>query len=428
MFARDDLSVKMPANFEWDNDLQATEWDWRDATGFNDIEFTLAPSEDFWKRFEELPDFGADLDSLLENEVGNVNVLRNHDCMWAGTCHNKQHKTAQRMSQPTPAPQHQEPKKEPKKRGVIVQRTVGRSLLINRNRQTPPRPETPPSLDEEEEEEKAVSIAELTGVVHKIPASTATTTIHTNVKFEHNYDKQVRTDDLGVQTPSDSGVLIAEEEDEEEEEEVEEEEEECEEEEEEESSDEKQEESEEEIDVVSLTRESLPTNPSRQARFQLQQKMATAITTNSLLSASRAVSKRLNVKEPKRKRRNSDSDDTETEETIVRKKWRTPKKSRFPADSEPDSLEKRSQHNNMERMRRIELRNAFEELRGLVPTLSGNNRAPKVTILKDATSYLYDLKLKDKTLQMQVAELRADQDRLRTTLSRLRRSLAFTRR
>ncbi|CAB0000636.1 unnamed protein product, partial [Nesidiocoris tenuis] len=104
---------------------------------------------------------------------------------------------------------------------------------------------------------------------------------------------------------------------------------------------------------------------------------------------------------------------------------RTPKKCRF-SDSEPDS-EKRSLHNNMERMRRIDLRNSFDDLKTLLPSLASAQRAPKVTILKDATSYLHELLQKDRTLSSHVTKLRAHQEELRSTLSRLRKTLASIR-
>lgn len=202
------------------------------------------------------------------------------------------------------------------------------------------------------------------------------------------------------------------------------------------ASEEEEDDEEEEIDVVSLTRDSLPTNPTRFESRQLQKKVASAITTNSLLSsAKRAVSRRLKqTKKTKRKRASSDEDEEieikqeffTPQQSSPRRSWKKPsKKSRF-SDSEPDS-DRRSLHNNMERMRRIDLRNAFDELKGLLPSLVEAQRAPKVTILKDATSYLHELRQKERTLSQHVTKLRSHQEELRSTLSRLRKTLATMR-
>lgn len=202
---------------------------------------------------------------------------------------------------------------------------------------------------------------------------------------------------------------------------------------------------EEEIDVVSLFERSrsssrsssassnsgstgLPTKPSAKDQEEIQ-----VITTSKLLSASRAVSRRLRTKVTNRskpyhhcgKRRISESEEYKT--TRLNKKPRVhykPTKSRFATDSESDSKEKRNMHNNMERMRRIDLRNSFEELKALVPSLANKERAPKVVILQDAAGYCTDLKIQSRQLASQVTALRKEQERLRATVSGLRRSLA----
>lgn len=236
--------------FEWDLDLQASEWDWREAAG--PLPEMYDVSEDFWRKFEELPDLGDDLESLLESAVCSndpSNVLRHHDCMWAGMCLSKEHKTLVAGTLPTPPPPPpppptpvvrppttvsapiapttnssitaviktntiEKPKREPRRKGVIVQKTVGRSLLINsRTRMPEPtRPETPPSLSESEEDDKktvpVVPVSEVTNQVsvrRQIIQQPLHQTTNLNVQFDHNYDKSVRLDDLGVQTPSDSG-------------------------------------------------------------------------------------------------------------------------------------------------------------------------------------------------------------------------------
>ncbi|XP_074098305.1 bHLH transcription factor Myc [Cotesia typhae] len=93
------------------------------------------------------------------------------------------------------------------------------------------------------------------------------------------------------------------------------------------------------------------------------------------------------------------------------------------SDDEPD-VEKRNLHNNMERQRRIELRNAFEGLRCLIPDLQIKDKAPKVAILRQGGKYCMKLRESEKKLIAQKLELKKRQDKLRTKLSLLRRCLA----
>ena len=96
------------------------------------------------------------------------------------------------------------------------------------------------------------------------------------------------------------------------------------------------------------------------------------------------------------------------------------------SDDEPDT-EKRSLHNNMERQRRIELRNAFEDLRVLVPEVEAKEKAPKVAILRQAAVYCDMLTEIEQVTLARVTEMKKRQERLRARLSQLRRSLASTR-
>ncbi|KAL1128935.1 hypothetical protein AAG570_013469 [Ranatra chinensis] len=261
-------------------------------------EWSPAPSEDIWRKFDCVaPEFSATLDQLweVETETGytgwstSKREIRHHDCMWAGHCLSKEHRAtrattdtnssrnvnASRINANSSSPSsHNNSEKEcvktasagqqaPVKRtAVIVQRTVGRSLLLNRTNQQQPqqpqpqphnspqqkvqsppeRPETPQSLSESEDEAtvrqedddywesrygRGVAATEVTGQVRRgqVASTTTTTTTATatttattttattdnsNVEFDHNYDAKtnVRLDDLGVQTPSDSGVHL----------------------------------------------------------------------------------------------------------------------------------------------------------------------------------------------------------------------------
>lgn len=257
-----------------------------------------------------------------------------------------------------------------------------------------------------------IRLAKSPSVVNSSPQSTLPNNIiaaATTVVSDHSYDKRawIRLEDLGVQTPSDS---------------------------------------EEEIDVVSLIERSrassrsssassrsgsstssggLPTNPSAEEQEEIQ-----VLTTSKLLNAaSRAVSRRLRSKITNRskvnpcKRRLSESDEYKLGTRLPKKPRSCYKsKSRFAADSESDSKEKRDLHNNMERIRRIELRNAFEELKVHVPALLVKERAPKVQILQEAASYCTELKRRSRELTSQVSLLRQEQSKLLKTVSELRRS------
>lgn len=97
------------------------------------------------------------------------------------------------------------------------------------------------------------------------------------------------------------------------------------------------------------------------------------------------------------------------------------------SDFDADTTEKRTIHNSMERQRRIDLRNAFEELRKLVPFTAGNEKAPKVVILSYGADFCNTLTWEEAELTRKKAELRRQQEMLRARVSQLRRSLAARR-
>lgn len=82
--------------------------------------------------------------------------------------------------------------------------------------------------------------------------------------------------------------------------------------------------------------------------------------------------------------------------------------------------EKRKFHNNMERKRRVDLRNLFEELRELLPSLQNKKRAPKVQILNEAESLCNDLSYRSTVLSRQWDELKREQLRLKSAIAPLR--------
>ncbi|XP_066583248.1 uncharacterized protein [Prorops nasuta] len=98
-------------------------------------------------------------------------------------------------------------------------------------------------------------------------------------------------------------------------------------------------------------------------------------------------------------------------------------KARNPSDSEAE-IERRSMHNNMERLRRIELRHSFDDLRRLIPDVECNEGAAKVTILRKASKYCDWLRRVGEHTLGKVNDLQRRQEKLRSRLSHLRRDLA----
>lgn len=86
---------------------------------------------------------------------------------------------------------------------------------------------------------------------------------------------------------------------------------------------------------------------------------------------------------------------------------------------ELETIEKRNLHNNMERQRRIGLKNLFEELKCHIPALREKERAPKVNILREAAAYCTKLRREEE----QYAELMKKHNRLLTRLRNLKASI-----
>ncbi|XP_076762488.1 bHLH transcription factor Myc [Xylocopa sonorina] len=409
--------------------------------------------------------------------------MRHHDCMWAGLCISKEH------NRTLPAKKNSQiQKKVTAGRSLLIPRpspnrtTAGSSLPVASQQQArqqcrvknlesdgdSTRPETPQSSssDTETEDEgpvfrhdqidiheklsecmseaaatKAVPVSEVTGQLvryhdRRKQEDDAQCQVHreTNIRntlsdhcYHLNQPIGKNLEHLGVQTPSDS--------------------------------------EEEEIDVVSCEKPcrpaALPTYPSLadQQHFQLTVKTAFKEKAPGPRPRGRPPSnparKRTAQPEPKPAKRarhrtyqrrnkvgrcmsttSSTSSASSTSSTLSTlsvssalsptMKLTMSTTSRSSSDDELDT-EKRSLHNNMERQRRIELRNAFEELRVLVPAVETKEKAPKVAILRQAAVYCDMLTEIGQITVAKVAELKRRQDKLRARLSHLRRSLAMTR-
>jgi len=87
---------------------------------------------------------------------------------------------------------------------------------------------------------------------------------------------------------------------------------------------------------------------------------------------------------------------------------------------EAETIEKRNLHNNMERQRRIGLKNLFEDLKAEIPSLKDKERAPKVNILREAASYCTKLRREEDLY----ADLMKKHNRLMTRVRNLKASIA----
>ena len=97
------------------------------------------------------------------------------------------------------------------------------------------------------------------------------------------------------------------------------------------------------------------------------------------------------------KRRRSSNSDSDKENC-------TEKKTRVLSgdESDPDcEILGRATHNVLERKRRNELKLRFQYLRDAIPDICGNDRAPKVSILQRAYSYILQLQAEERSLIQQ---------------------------
>lgn len=322
---------------------------------------SLYPGDDIWEKFGIPPmstlfpeilgvEGGLDPPGIVPSRV----MGGRHDCMWAGTCSHGHHQRPCCEAKT---------KTEPPEPVVAVTVSVRRSLLRtnrNRTRSASPRPETPSESEEEEcspvlvgvcdQEDLSVvvSATEVTGQIGRTncepPKSVTPVPPETPVPSycsDHSYHinkSSVTLENLGVQTPSDS---------------------------------------EEEIDVVSVVdREkhtTLPTNPSARDRQQLQLTVASAIKHRGSRGRKRNVEATSAVAAPPQPPLTSE---------------KRPHKRKRARDESGGFNDKRREHNDMERQRRIDLRECIVNLRQMVPTIEKNERAAKVLILKEATKYV----------------------------------------
>ncbi|KAJ3660344.1 hypothetical protein Zmor_004795 [Zophobas morio] len=189
--------------------------------------------------------------------------------------------------------------------------------------------------------------------------------------------------------------------------------------------------SEEEIDVVSVgggdkfcasksAANALPTNPSTKDRRHIQRTMQSRFPQGlkTILPVKRAAP---NPKKVDNRGRGRQYKRVKGNHRQYKRRYG------YSSDSEPEPSEKRHLHNNMERQRRIDLRNLFNDLKKLLPDVSKKPRAAKVAILRGASAYCKDLTYTDQMLKKRIELMRQQQMRLRAEVSKLRRDVVAKR-
>lgn len=166
--------------------------------------------------------------------------------------------------------------------------------------------------------------------------------------------------------------------------------------------------------VVKIRTGSLPTNPTRRIRKQLQHAMAAGVKRRGNAHGNVTLLRRSGGGA------GASSGNSSHHKTPKRLHGRgSLGRKRGSPRSDCDDPEKRHLHNSLERMRRVDLRNAFEELRGRVPDLQDREKAPKVEILKKASDHCREVNRREQTLTQEKERLRRYQSELRKRLHAL---------
>lgn len=160
--------------------------------------------------------------------------------------------------------------------------------------------------------------------------------------------------------------------------------------------------------------DSLPRTPSAQERQHIQRTVADSMSPRPL-ARKRLIPPATVTSSPPRRR--------------ARGPGRRGRRSNTDTDSDVESpeIERRSIHNDMERLRRIGLKNLFDELKKQIPATRDKDRAPKVVILREAAALCRKLRDEDverEYLKKQQAKLIAKLKKLRMALS-MRYNRAF---
>lgn len=189
---------------------------------------------------------------------------------------------------------------------------------------------------------------------------------------------------------------------------------------------------------VTMNRSSaaMQTNPSILARRQLQRKVASSLEAHTIAapprkrprerSASPISRHRKRPKAPKqRAQQHHHHNGHHAQSSRNSPTKRRPYSSN--SDSEAENIERRSLHNDMERQRRIGLKNLFDELKSVVPAISQKDRAPKVVVLREAALLCERVQIQEQNMDDEMDQLKMKQAMLMARLKQLRREAASRR-
>ncbi|CAK1550939.1 unnamed protein product [Leptosia nina] len=343
--------------------LQFDVWESLDEESMN-----LSQTSEFWTQVEyeadrlDSPNYNLLQDSdedwrVAETPEEHKDNIVHHDCMWAGSCTDGSGlpNTFVPTDMMTAAP--------------------GQSVL--RRDMYPPRPETPTSLNGDDEPPQFLHTVDVAGTALRLVRDSAA------VAADHSYTLiRQHVDYLGVQTPSDSG------------------------------------ESEEEIDVVSLgTTTTLPLASTSQTRGDCYSRGSSA--------PERYIQPSVEVNvTPRPVARKRLTPPTSVTSAAPRRRRGPGRRGRSTTDTDSEAeapeIERRVIHNDMERQRRIGLKNLFDELKKQIPATRDKERAPKVVILREAAALCRKLRTDD----LEREYLKKQQNKLITKLKKLRTMLS----
>lgn len=139
-----------------------------------------------------------------------------------------------------------------------------------------------------------------------------------------------------------------------------------------------------------------------------------------MITSSHSISRKRQAPGHSKDNNNNVHDNQKRYRTGYNKKQKLNNRNKQIDQEELETIEKRNLHNNMERQRRIGLKNLFEQLKCHIPALKDKERAPKVNILREAATYCTKLRRDEDTY----AELLKKHNRLLTRVRNLKASIA----
>ncbi|KAL6262242.1 hypothetical protein P5V15_007337 [Pogonomyrmex californicus] len=176
---------------------------------------------------------------------------------------------------------------------------------------------------------------------------------------------------------------------------------------------------EEEIDVISPSRIC-----ERQTIIHQMQRDASVLLANTMISARRGRGRPPGRNSAKRKRITGQMSSLSVSSpvTSILKRGRPQKNTKRSSknrNENQEQKEKRKLHNRMERQRRIDLKNEFNQLRKRIPIIANNEKASKVSILNNARDYILQLISTSVSFDPEIEELKKRQESLKMKIQEL---------